>query len=575
MLMSVPPIPAFHRVPKTTAGTDSSVLGTRVPKENPIENSHSADGGASTYRDLEVPSGSFSQVFSSTVANAGLQFSSKGNSNLAKSDSLSVPTAEQPKKQPGSTRLQSLAYLLVSKNGSKPVLELSSELSRVRENSDSSTTPGPDRPEASSAQSPVTSTGSSTSLPFIPVSVLPVFVTIAIASGGSISESHGAVGIAAKNTAFDDAGPFKADTATEGIGDAAIVSAGLKTGSAGAPFDRSKIGVETLAFNLQLSPAESGPAGRPANNESALDKPASGPMSSPEAAPSNTQLLKLAPDAAADLAESSSLSVNSLAAEIASPQDGGKPASSEFNDSGSQSPLEARNAEPIPVPTEPKSQTGVSSGTVPPLKQIQPVLSLQDSSYSAVSGASNPESALRVSSPEKENTGRAATTGPQPLVASGLAVAATDKSVLASPAKLSSNSPIMPMENHAVPVQASPKTDLSVSMVGQSGETVNVRVSEKAGEIQIAVRASDSATAMQIRHELPAMQTGLERIGWHSETTSALLHSNAQQSDSRSDSEAGGRNQQSWRNNSDGQPRQDRRRTPGQGQWWALSGQDI
>lgn len=136
-----------------------------------------------------------------------------------------------------------------------------------------------------------------------------------------------------------------------------------------------------------------------------------------------------------------------------------------------------------------------------------------------------------------------------------------------------SNSPILPIEQHdsgTLPV----KTDLSVRIMGQSGEIVNVRVSERGGEVQIAVRASDSAVATQIRHELPAVQAGLERIGWNAETALAPPHSTSHDGDGKSGSEAGRQNQQQSRDNSDSQSRQDRRRAPGQNAWATFLGQD-
>jgi flagellar hook-length control protein FliK len=58
------------------------------------------------------------------------------------------------------------------------------------------------------------------------------------------------------------------------------------------------------------------------------------------------------------------------------------------------------------------------------------------------------------------------------------------------------------------------KTDLTMRLQGQSGENINVRVFERGGEIQVAVRSSDPAVANIIRHELPGLQNNLEHAGW-------------------------------------------------------------
>lgn len=77
------------------------------------------------------------------------------------------------------------------------------------------------------------------------------------------------------------------------------------------------------------------------------------------------------------------------------------------------------------------------------------------------------------------------------------------------------------MQKQDTPAAPQAKTDITFRLQGQSGETVSVRVSDRAGDIQIAVRSTDPATAATLRHDLPTLQSGLERAGWHMESTGA------------------------------------------------------
>jgi hypothetical protein len=576
VLMPVPSTPALPQLPRATVGADASHLGTHVAKEDPIEDSDSVDGGAGIDRGPDASSGSFSRVFSSATASIERQSSSKGNSSRVEKDSSPALKAVQQGVQLRSSHLRGLEFFLISANGPKSVLESSSEASpRAKGTVDLSTTPGPDQPASPGEKSSATAASRSSLLPFILASALPVVTPAVIVSGSTSSELQEEVGVAGDQPGLINSSPRKADSAIEQIGTSGAVSGEVKAAPAATLLDYSSGGVDTLAFDLRLFPAGSNTGARPTERPGDLSRPASEPKSSSDFVASDVPSGKLASGAAASL-NPLPLSPNSQAVAVNPPRDGNKSAASEIKGDVARSPLGFNNGESVVNLAELKSQVGASASTALPVKQTQTMLNPQvSSSYGVISDVSDQASALSVASPEKENRAGPAVPGPQPLASTGFAAAATDQSGVTSAPKQSSNSPIGPMEEHAASVQPSFRTDLSVRMVGQSGETVNVRVSEKAGEIQIAVRASDSATATEIRHELPAMQAGLERIGWHSETTSAPLHTNAQHGDSSGDSEAGGRNQQNWRNNSDGQARQDRRRTPGQDPWWAHSGQDL
>ncbi|HJY07852.1 MAG TPA: flagellar hook-length control protein FliK [Bryobacteraceae bacterium] len=86
----------------------------------------------------------------------------------------------------------------------------------------------------------------------------------------------------------------------------------------------------------------------------------------------------------------------------------------------------------------------------------------------------------------------------------------------------SSSTQAMPMQKQDGPASQA-KTDITFRLQGQSGETVSVRVSDRAGDIQIAVRSTDPATAATLRHDLPTLQSGLERAGWRMESSAANM----------------------------------------------------
>ena len=87
-----------------------------------------------------------------------------------------------------------------------------------------------------------------------------------------------------------------------------------------------------------------------------------------------------------------------------------------------------------------------------------------------------------------------------------------------APASISSAKPVLPIETQDMNAQNPSKTDLTIRMEGDAGQTVNVRIAERAGQIQISVRSNDPGTAATLRHELPALQTTLQHTGWRLES---------------------------------------------------------
>jgi hypothetical protein len=102
--------------------------------------------------------------------------------------------------------------------------------------------------------------------------------------------------------------------------------------------------------------------------------------------------------------------------------------------------------------------------------------------------------------------------------------------------------------------QATVKTDMNLKVQSQSGENITVRLTERAGDIQVTVRSADPSTNAMLRHELPSIQAGLERAGWQFEG-SASQHSpqdsrgNSQNSDQqKSDPRSGSQEEQKRKN---------------------------
>lgn len=66
-------------------------------------------------------------------------------------------------------------------------------------------------------------------------------------------------------------------------------------------------------------------------------------------------------------------------------------------------------------------------------------------------------------------------------------------------------------------VASGPARELVVRLEGASGERISVRLAEQSGQVQIAVRSSDPATASLLRQDLSSLTSTLEHAGWKSE----------------------------------------------------------
>jgi hypothetical protein len=60
--------------------------------------------------------------------------------------------------------------------------------------------------------------------------------------------------------------------------------------------------------------------------------------------------------------------------------------------------------------------------------------------------------------------------------------------------------------------------DIQLQVVGQGDSRVEVRVTERAGDVHVSVSTPDSHLAGELRADLPALTTRLEQTGFHTET---------------------------------------------------------
>lgn len=63
--------------------------------------------------------------------------------------------------------------------------------------------------------------------------------------------------------------------------------------------------------------------------------------------------------------------------------------------------------------------------------------------------------------------------------------------------------------------------EVVVRLQGQSGEAISVRLVDQGGQVQVAVRSSDPATANLLRQDLSSLTNNLDRAGWKPEVLSS------------------------------------------------------
>jgi hypothetical protein len=206
----------------------------------------------------------------------------------------------------------------------------------------------------------------------------------------------------------------------------------------------------------------------------------------------------------------------------------------------------------VAEPTEaaPVSDTAAATGEMgraerenshdtPAASTRQPDVSREPARKPAVSAAA--------AAPEPAGTAHPAAT-PQPLAANG---ERPRESAPASPP------PAATAEPAAAPVAPKPAAahDIKLELAGQGDRRVEVRVSERAGDMHVEVRTPDAGLAGDLREELPALATKLEQTGFRAETwhpagtaerqrTAEAAPGAASQNSERQPGEDGGQRQQ-------------------------------
>jgi hypothetical protein len=131
----------------------------------------------------------------------------------------------------------------------------------------------------------------------------------------------------------------------------------------------------------------------------------------------------------------------------------------------------------------------------------------------------------------------------------------------ASPDGASPDRAAQAAEAHTAPLTAppaGPMKEISLQVEAAEGQKVEVRMVQRAGDLQIAVRSVDSDTAQGLRHGLSDLASRLNESGYHAETWRPGQPSPSQQSPSDgSQSQSGGSQQDRGQrdNNSRNRPR--------------------
>jgi hypothetical protein len=61
--------------------------------------------------------------------------------------------------------------------------------------------------------------------------------------------------------------------------------------------------------------------------------------------------------------------------------------------------------------------------------------------------------------------------------------------------------------------------EVAIRLQNESGETINIKLVDQAGQVQVTVRSSDSSTAASLREDLSSLTNSLEKVGWKSEVS--------------------------------------------------------
>ncbi|MGA3015526.1 MAG: hypothetical protein ABSF62_00305 [Bryobacteraceae bacterium] len=223
------------------------------------------------------------------------------------------------------------------------------------------------------------------------------------------------------------------------------------------------------------------------------------------------------------------------AAAAGQPAANSAPAASELPDdaietSAARPMVVAFTARLRPVEAEPEAPSGEPANGVGETVEAAPVsdtaaaagetaLGGQENSHDASAASTRQPDIVRepvrkpevsaAAAPEPAVTARPTDT-PQPLAASD---AKPRESAPATP-------PAAASEPAAAPEAPKPAAahDIKLEVAGQGNQRVEVRVSERAGDMHVEVRTPDTGLAGDLREDLPALATKLEQTGFRAET---------------------------------------------------------
>src|SRR5208283_2042420 len=68
------------------------------------------------------------------------------------------------------------------------------------------------------------------------------------------------------------------------------------------------------------------------------------------------------------------------------------------------------------------------------------------------------------------------------------------------------------------PIRTAPAHEIKLQVAGDGEQRVEVRISERGGDVFVAVRTPDSRLAGDLRQNLPALASRLEQSGYHATT---------------------------------------------------------
>ena len=183
-----------------------------------------------------------------------------------------------------------------------------------------------------------------------------------------------------------------------------------------------------------------------------------------------------------------------------------------------------------PVEAAPEAPSGEPANSVAEPIETAPVVDAAVAGETALGGQNNSHVAAAASTRQPDVSREpvrkpevSAAGGPEPAVTARPAT--TPQPLASSDAKPRESAPDSPPPAAATEPAAAPEApkpaaahDIKLELAGQGDRRVEVRVSERAGDMRIEVRTPDSGLAGDLREDLPALATKLEQTGFRAET---------------------------------------------------------